>query len=27
LQDLAQARNYYDQVIDTVRHLKDGSPR
>jgi hypothetical protein len=27
LQDLAQARNYYDQVIDTVKHLKDGSPR
>jgi prefoldin subunit 5 len=27
LQDLAQARNYYDQVIETVRRLKDESPR
>lgn len=27
LQDLAQARVYYDQVIETVKGLKDESPR
>lgn len=27
LQDLAQARTYYDEVIETVKGLKDGSLR